>query len=118
MNFTVLTPPVSLFPVFLYNRHLIMKKKYYYLYVLVFAVLCSAVSGCQQEREEPLSGAGPASGANVDLNVTELLDALGMYRFDVIQEAPPFELQSVTGETVSLNQYRGKIVLLSFWATW
>jgi len=95
-----------------------MKKKNYSIYLLVFVVLCSAVFGCRQEREEPLSEARPASGADVDSRVAELLVALKMYRFDVIQEAPPFELQSVTGETVSLHQYRGKVVLLSFWTTW
>jgi peroxiredoxin len=33
-------------------------------------------------------------------------------------KAPEFELLSVTGERVSLKQYRGKVVLLSFWTTW
>jgi len=34
------------------------------------------------------------------------------------KRAPDFSLQEITGETVSLEQYRGKIVLLDFWATW
>jgi peroxiredoxin len=32
--------------------------------------------------------------------------------------APDFELLSVKGERISLSQYRGKVVLLNFWATW
>ena len=32
--------------------------------------------------------------------------------------APGFELDSIAGETVTLRQYRGKTVLLSFWTTW
>ncbi|MBW1943660.1 MAG: TlpA family protein disulfide reductase [Deltaproteobacteria bacterium] len=32
--------------------------------------------------------------------------------------APAFSLQEITGETVSLDQYKGRIVLLDFWATW
>ncbi len=32
--------------------------------------------------------------------------------------APGFSLQDITGEKVSLEQYRGQIVLLDFWATW
>jgi peroxiredoxin len=32
--------------------------------------------------------------------------------------APGFELSSIGGETVNLEQYRGKLVLLDFWATW
>lgn len=32
--------------------------------------------------------------------------------------APDFSLSDLRGETQSLNQYRGKVVLLNFWATW
>lgn len=34
------------------------------------------------------------------------------------QEAPPFKLQDLAGREVSLKDYRGKIVVLDFWATW
>ncbi len=32
--------------------------------------------------------------------------------------APDFSLQAVGGQTVKLSAYRGKVVLLDFWATW
>jgi len=32
--------------------------------------------------------------------------------------APDFDLTSLSGERVQLEDYRGKIVLLNFWATW
>ncbi|MEP6644991.1 MAG: TlpA disulfide reductase family protein [Acidobacteriaceae bacterium] len=32
--------------------------------------------------------------------------------------APDFSLQSIDGKTVHLSDYRGKAVLLNFWATW
>jgi peroxiredoxin len=32
--------------------------------------------------------------------------------------APEFSLQDSFGKTVSLKDYRGKVVLLDFWATW
>jgi peroxiredoxin len=32
--------------------------------------------------------------------------------------APEFQLSSLTGAAGSLAQYRGKVVLLNFWATW
>ena len=32
--------------------------------------------------------------------------------------APQFELSDLSGGTVSLAQFRGKIVMLDFWATW
>ena len=32
--------------------------------------------------------------------------------------APDFTLTDLHGESVSLSQYRGKVVMLNFWATW
>ncbi len=32
--------------------------------------------------------------------------------------APAFALEDAAGKTVRLKQYRGKVVLLDFWATW
>ncbi|MFY3793047.1 TlpA family protein disulfide reductase [Ureibacillus sp. MALMAid1270] len=36
----------------------------------------------------------------------------------LLEEAPDFELQTLSGETVRLSDYRGKKVILNFWATW
>jgi peroxiredoxin len=44
-------------------------------------------------------------GANVDLQ-------------QQAKVAPDFELKSLDGRTAKLSDYRGKIVLLNFWATW
>jgi peroxiredoxin len=32
--------------------------------------------------------------------------------------APDFQLETLDGQKVSLEDYRGKVVLLNFWATW
>lgn len=34
------------------------------------------------------------------------------------QQAPDFELQLLSGETIRLSDYRGKTVFVNFWATW
>jgi thiol-disulfide isomerase/thioredoxin len=37
---------------------------------------------------------------------------------EVGQAAPNFKLADLSGREVSLDQFRGKIVMLDFWATW
>src|SRR5437763_10436558 len=34
------------------------------------------------------------------------------------KKAPNFSLKDATGNTVNLADYRGKVVLVNFWATW
>jgi thiol-disulfide isomerase/thioredoxin len=37
---------------------------------------------------------------------------------EVGQQAPKFKLPDLSGQEVALDQYKGKIVMLDFWATW
>jgi peroxiredoxin len=36
----------------------------------------------------------------------------------VLAKAPDFTLRALDGRTIHLSDYRGKVVLLNFWATW
>jgi cytochrome oxidase Cu insertion factor (SCO1/SenC/PrrC family) len=33
-------------------------------------------------------------------------------------QAPPFHLDDLSGKTVDIQQFRGRLVMLYFWATW
>lgn len=44
--------------------------------------------------------------------------SFGVQRFQEKKEAPAFSLKSLDGKQVSLGDFRGKPVLLTFWATW
>jgi len=41
-----------------------------------------------------------------------------VYGAQVGETAPAFELQDLQGRTISLKDFRGKVVLLNFWAPW
>src|SRR5580704_3621655 len=67
----------------------------------------------RQEAERKLSGAGqgelvPAPGSGTPQSVSPL-DG---------KPAPAFALNDLSGNKVSLESYRGKAVLINFWATW
>ncbi|HOI45017.1 MAG TPA: TlpA disulfide reductase family protein, partial [Candidatus Aminicenantes bacterium] len=34
------------------------------------------------------------------------------------EPAPPFQLKDLQGKTLSLADYKGKVLFLNFWATW
>lgn len=42
----------------------------------------------------------------------------GCQKVDALQTAPDFKLKNLDGQEVSLSQYRGRTVVLDFWATW
>ncbi len=43
---------------------------------------------------------------------------LGIVEPRTIKQAPDFALQTLDGQTVKLSDFKGKPVLLNFWATW
>lgn len=49
--------------------------------------------------------------------VTGLLKSIGLAK-PAITRAPEFSLRELNGNVASLSGYRGKMVLLNFWATW
>ena len=56
----------------------------------------------------PVLPLAPTSTPTLDLPIAPEVGAL----------APGVSLPTLTGETVSLSDYRGKVVLLNFWTTW
>ncbi len=48
----------------------------------------------------------------------ELMAAAGFVRFSGSPRAPDFDLKDLEGNRVRVQDFRGRIVLLNFWATW
>jgi peroxiredoxin len=59
-----------------------------------------------------LTLAGPTAGAG------EPSEALRLTRLEVTEPAPAFSVTTPDGSSLSLQDLKGKLVLLNFWATW
>jgi len=60
------------------------------------------------------NGAPPKTGGSLAGSGSEAIDTADLRG----KPAPDFELLNLTGKKVKLSDYRGKPVLLNFWATW
>jgi len=60
----------------------------------------------------------PAGAAAAESTFAELARAAGMEAYAVPLKAPTFELRGLSGETRAKRDYRGRVVLLNFWASW
>ncbi len=91
----------------------------HYIPLLACLILMLAVTyACQKKEAESIANEITAETAQAPAGIAELLTSLNMYHFKEPVKAPDFELPSLTGEKVSISQYHGNTVLLSFWATW
>jgi cytochrome c biogenesis protein CcmG/thiol:disulfide interchange protein DsbE len=50
------------------------------------------------------------------LSFVSITEALQTNKEDI--KAPNFSLKSVDGKTIKLSDYKGKVVIIDFWATW
>lgn len=88
-----------------------MRKKTILVSVSVLIVSMILITGCgKQEQTEQTGQKTEQSKASAQNNT--------MQEKFIGSEAPEFELETLTGEKVTLDQFEGKVVLLNFWATW
>jgi thiol-disulfide isomerase/thioredoxin len=49
---------------------------------------------------------------------SSVCDTFGIQRFEEKKIAPPFTLKGLEGNCIALSDFKGKPILLTFWATW
>ena len=76
---------------------------------IVLAMGIAVLSGCDG-RDSVSPPAASAEDQSLDLSQPVAL-VLG-------EQAPKFRLRDLAGNTVSLESYRGTVVMVNFWATW
>lgn len=81
----------------------------------VVALLCWSVAGCTPKKEEPPSKPKVTSGAAAKPAAAGATAAAALPK---IGPAPAWRLQDINGKAVSSDDFKGKVVVLDFWATW
>jgi peroxiredoxin len=59
-----------------------------------------------------------AKDSSLTLGKTSACESFGVQRFEARKEAPSFSLKDLNGKQISLNEYKGKPLLLFFWGSW
>lgn len=98
-----------------------MKLNRIFFYIIPLLILMPLIYSCQKEQKERVEDTSEKVlpvDAKANNRVAELLASMDMRHFTDPVKAPDFELNSLEEERINLASYRGKVVLLSFWATW
>lgn len=79
--------------------------------VLLIAALLPGIAACTQKKEpEPAKPSATANAAKSPGKPAMALPVLG--------PAPAWQLKDLAGNLVKSDQFKGKVVVVDFWATW
>lgn len=94
--------------------------KRFLLMILVVAMVGAGCSNSSPEKNIDKVEETLPEDKVVEEDTKSTSEAAPVEEFDIAigKESPDFTLKNLDGEEVSLSDYRGKIVLINFWATW
>ncbi len=95
-----------------------MKRGKIFIFVIIFLSLLAVLFvKFGTDKKSPVSS-GTSKLSTGASGIPEMLASMNMLGFTETKKAPEFELTSLEGEKISLSQFHGKAVILSFWSTW
>jgi cytochrome c biogenesis protein CcmG/thiol:disulfide interchange protein DsbE len=81
--------------------------------IYIILTLMFVINGCDKKESEPVQQ------TDVKTKEQTAKPSVGEVSADSgYESAPSFTLQNINGESVSLSDFSGKVVILDFWATW
>jgi len=87
------------------------------LFYLILALML-VVAGCKKKELEPAQQATQADVEAVEKPTKPAVAVEKAPPETAGNAAPSFTLQDLSGNKVSLSDFKGKVVILDFWATW
>ncbi len=88
------------------------------LIIAAIIILTGVIYGGLQEWPSAAPNITEADNKPADNDISELMASLNIQQLAEPAVPPDFTLMSIAEEQINLRQQRGKVVLLSFWATW
>ena len=88
------------------------------LIISALIILTGVIYGGLKEWPGAAPNITEAGNKPADIDISELMASLNIQQLTEPAVPPDFTLMSVAEEQVNLRQQRGKVVLLSFMATW
>ncbi|MBQ9780211.1 MAG: TlpA family protein disulfide reductase [Clostridia bacterium] len=94
----------------------------YFLFALLLALFLLVTVSCgvpemPDGTDDPIGPAGPAAGTEME-EISHDHDHDRETEASPVTYAPDFEVLDKDGKTVKLSDFRGKPVVINFWATW
>ncbi|GMR03333.1 MAG: hypothetical protein BMS9Abin21_167 [Thermodesulfovibrionia bacterium] len=94
-----------------------LRKKQFYMIIVCLLVIAGIFVGLRDESESA-GNVISSSKTPVNSDLSVLMNSMQIRQFRGQRELPDFDLMSLDGNRVQLSQYKGKVVLVAFWATW